>query len=81
MVEFQVLPKGSALPQSRNDWTPVKQALLEGKTLFFADENLSSQNAKYLVLMFTRTNPKRNLHARRDARNGVAGRTLWLEPL
>jgi len=79
--KFQVLPEGEALPPSRTDWGPVRQALLEGKTLFFADENLTSQNAKYLILMFNRSNPKRSLHARRSERFGVFGRTLWLEPL
>lgn len=81
MTKFQVLPEGEALPLSRNDWSPVKQALLEGKTLFFTEENLSNQNAKYLVLMFGRAEPKRSLHTRRGVRNGVQGRTLWLEPL
>jgi hypothetical protein len=63
---------------SRRDWSEVRQALADGERLFFSEEQMSAQNAKYLMLSLSRNGVTRTLHVRRTEHDGTKGRLLWL---
>jgi hypothetical protein len=63
---------------TRRDWTEVREALMTGQTLFFADDQISPRNVKYLTLSLQRRGVNRTLHARASKHDGVSGRLLWL---
>jgi hypothetical protein len=63
----------------RRDWTPVRDALERGHTLFFSDESLTPLNLKYLTNFYCRdASSKLRLRSRKTQRNGQAGRMVWL---
>jgi hypothetical protein len=63
---------------TRRDWTEVREALMGGATLFFADDQISPRNVKYLTLSLQRRGVNRTLHARTSTHEGVSGRLVWL---
>ena len=63
----------------RRNWRPTIEALMSGKVLFMADEDLADGHVKYLTVALSRRSKGERLHVQRERRGGRLGRLLWTE--
>lgn len=80
--EFEVVPAREARRRrsprrARRNWTPVINALVAGRTLWFPDAELSD-GGKYLTLCLHRRGKGERLRTERETRNDREGRMVWV---